>query len=126
MTAFLIIATVRGFLLNFGVYYATRAALGLTEFRWSPAIGCAPEAYLQRATLVRQKLLVRRKLVMSTVLRAYWPTQVNKHSKTLIAGLGWVSPRRSPQYPLPLGPGFQSSTEAGFIVCRRAGSSRCS
>lgn len=35
--AFLIIATVRGFLLNFGVYYATRAALKL-EFQWSPAI----------------------------------------------------------------------------------------
>jgi hypothetical protein len=35
--AFLIIATVRGFLLNFGVYYATRAALGL-EFMWSPPI----------------------------------------------------------------------------------------
>lgn len=35
--AFLIIATVRGFLLNFGVYYATRAALGL-PFQWSPAI----------------------------------------------------------------------------------------
>ncbi|KAK9664645.1 hypothetical protein RND81_14G058100 [Saponaria officinalis] len=32
--AFLIIATVRGFLLNFGVYYATRAALGL-PFEWS-------------------------------------------------------------------------------------------
>ena len=37
--AFLIIATVRGVLLNFGVYYAARAALGLTEFEWSPAIG---------------------------------------------------------------------------------------
>lgn len=36
--AFLIIATVRGFLLNFGVYYATRAAIGLPEFTWSPAI----------------------------------------------------------------------------------------
>ncbi|GAX73605.1 hypothetical protein CEUSTIGMA_g1056.t1 [Chlamydomonas eustigma] len=35
--AFLIIATVRGFLLNFGVYYATRAALG-GSFEWSPAI----------------------------------------------------------------------------------------
>jgi len=35
--AFLIIATVRGALLNFGVYYATRAALGL-EFEWSPAV----------------------------------------------------------------------------------------
>ena len=35
--AFLIIATVRGFLLNFGVYSAVRAALGL-EFQWSPAI----------------------------------------------------------------------------------------
>lgn len=35
--AFLIIATVRGFLLNFGVYYATRAALGL-PFAWSPPI----------------------------------------------------------------------------------------
>lgn len=35
--AFLIIATVRGFLLNFGVYYATRAALGL-NFQWSPSI----------------------------------------------------------------------------------------
>ena len=39
MPAFLIIATVRGLLLNFGVYYATRAALGITEFQWSPAIG---------------------------------------------------------------------------------------
>lgn len=36
--AFLIIATVRGFLLNFGVYYATRAAIGLPQFTWSPAI----------------------------------------------------------------------------------------
>lgn len=35
--AFLIIATVRGFLLNFGVYHATRAALQL-PFEWSPAI----------------------------------------------------------------------------------------
>ncbi|XP_060668728.1 homogentisate solanesyltransferase, chloroplastic isoform X2 [Ziziphus jujuba] len=33
VAAFLIIATVRGFLLNFGVYYATRAALGLA-FEW--------------------------------------------------------------------------------------------
>ncbi|XP_042480104.1 probable homogentisate phytyltransferase 2, chloroplastic [Macadamia integrifolia] len=37
VAAFLIIATVRGFLLNFGVYYATRAALGLT-FEWSTAV----------------------------------------------------------------------------------------
>lgn len=37
IAAFLIIATVRGFLLNFGVYSATRAALGL-PFQWSPAI----------------------------------------------------------------------------------------
>ncbi|KAF4369036.1 homogentisate solanesyltransferase, chloroplastic [Cannabis sativa] len=37
VAAFLIIATVRGFLLNFGVYYATRAALGLT-FEWSSAV----------------------------------------------------------------------------------------
>lgn len=37
VTAFMIIATVRGFLLNFGVYSATRAALGL-PFCWSPAI----------------------------------------------------------------------------------------
>eukprot|EP00884_Botryococcus_braunii_P013088 jgi/Botrbrau1/21780/Bobra.0190s0007.1 len=37
IAAFLIIATVRGFLLNFGVYSATRAALGL-DFVWSPAI----------------------------------------------------------------------------------------
>lgn len=35
--AFLIIATVRGFLLNFGVYYATRAALGL-PYEWSPSV----------------------------------------------------------------------------------------
>ncbi|KAG2492443.1 hypothetical protein HYH03_009386 [Edaphochlamys debaryana] len=35
--AFMIIAVVRGFLLNFGVYSATRAALGL-PFEWSPAI----------------------------------------------------------------------------------------
>lgn len=35
--AFVIIAIVRGFLLNFGVYSAARAALGL-EFVWSPAI----------------------------------------------------------------------------------------
>lgn len=33
--AFLSIACVRGFLLNFGVYYATRAALGV-GFVWSP------------------------------------------------------------------------------------------
>ncbi|XP_031478605.1 homogentisate solanesyltransferase, chloroplastic [Nymphaea colorata] len=37
VAAFLIIATVRGFLLNFGVYYATRAALGL-KFEWSAAV----------------------------------------------------------------------------------------
>ncbi|MCO5577511.1 hypothetical protein L7F22_031342 [Adiantum nelumboides] len=37
VAAFLIIATVRGFLLNFGVYYATRASLGLT-YTWSPPI----------------------------------------------------------------------------------------
>eukprot|EP00898_Chlorokybus_atmophyticus_P003066 jgi/Chlat1/3760/Chrsp259S03941 len=37
LPAFLIIATVRGLLLNFGVYYATRAALGL-PFQWSPAV----------------------------------------------------------------------------------------
>ncbi|CAL8465199.1 g4734 [Coccomyxa elongata] len=37
VAAFMIIATVRGFLLNFGVYSATRAALGL-PFQWSPAI----------------------------------------------------------------------------------------
>ncbi|KAL2464803.1 Homogentisate solanesyltransferase [Forsythia ovata] len=35
--AFLIIATVRGFLLNYGVYYATRAALSLT-FEWSSPV----------------------------------------------------------------------------------------
>jgi homogentisate solanesyltransferase len=35
--AFLIIAAVRGVLLNFGVYHATRAALGL-PFVWSPAV----------------------------------------------------------------------------------------
>ncbi|KAH7661829.1 UbiA prenyltransferase family protein [Dioscorea alata] len=33
VAAFLIIATVRGFLLNFGVYHATRSALGLS-FKW--------------------------------------------------------------------------------------------
>eukprot|EP00252_Welwitschia_mirabilis_P006067 TRINITY_DN16762_c0_g2_i2.p2 TRINITY_DN16762_c0_g2~~TRINITY_DN16762_c0_g2_i2.p2 ORF type:complete len:166 (+),score=25.84 TRINITY_DN16762_c0_g2_i2:874-1371(+) len=37
VAAFLIIATVRGFLLNFGVYYAVRAALGLS-FQWSPPV----------------------------------------------------------------------------------------
>ncbi|KAL0405051.1 UNVERIFIED_CONTAM: putative homogentisate phytyltransferase 2, chloroplastic [Sesamum radiatum] len=37
VAAFLIIATVRGFLLNYGVYYATRAALGLT-FEWSSPV----------------------------------------------------------------------------------------
>ncbi|KAI4348826.1 hypothetical protein L6164_009501 [Bauhinia variegata] len=37
VAAFLIIATVRGFLLNFGVYYATRAALGL-PFEWSAPV----------------------------------------------------------------------------------------
>ncbi|KAJ0027688.1 hypothetical protein Pint_36312 [Pistacia integerrima] len=40
VAAFLIIATVRGFLLNFGVYYATRAALGLS-FEWN-----APVAFI--------------------------------------------------------------------------------
>jgi len=42
IAAGLTIATCRGFLLNFGVYYATREALGLT-FRWSP-----PVAFLAR------------------------------------------------------------------------------
>ncbi|KAK9797352.1 hypothetical protein WJX73_001094 [Symbiochloris irregularis] len=37
VAAFLIIATVRGFLLNFGVFTAVRAALG-APFVWSPAI----------------------------------------------------------------------------------------
>ncbi|KAJ8900138.1 hypothetical protein K2173_024254 [Erythroxylum novogranatense] len=37
VVAFLIIATVRGFLLNFGVYHATRAALGLS-FEWSSPV----------------------------------------------------------------------------------------
>lgn len=37
VVAFLIIATVRGFLLNYGVYYATRAALGL-PFEWSSPV----------------------------------------------------------------------------------------
>ncbi|ONK74790.1 uncharacterized protein A4U43_C03F10170 [Asparagus officinalis] len=37
VAAFLIIATVRGFLLNFGVYYATRDALGLS-FKWSSPV----------------------------------------------------------------------------------------
>lgn len=37
VAAFMIIATVRGFLLNFGVYHAVRAALGL-QFQWSPPI----------------------------------------------------------------------------------------
>lgn len=37
LPAFLIIATVRGFLLNFGVFYATRAAINL-PFVWSPSI----------------------------------------------------------------------------------------
>lgn len=37
VAAFMIIATVRGFLLNFGVYYAVRAALG-QSFQWSPPI----------------------------------------------------------------------------------------
>ena len=32
-----IIATVRGFLLNFGVYYAVREALGIS-FRWNPVV----------------------------------------------------------------------------------------
>lgn len=37
VAAFLIIATVRGFLLNFGVYHAVRSALGL-QFAWSPPV----------------------------------------------------------------------------------------
>jgi homogentisate solanesyltransferase len=37
VAAFAIIATVRGFLLNFGVHHATTAALGL-PFKWSPPI----------------------------------------------------------------------------------------
>lgn len=37
LAAGLTIATCRGFLLNFGVYYATREALGLT-FSWNPAV----------------------------------------------------------------------------------------
>merc|ERR1719454_1913756 len=37
LAAGLTIATCRGFLLNFGVYYATREALGLA-FKWNPAV----------------------------------------------------------------------------------------
>jgi homogentisate solanesyltransferase len=37
LASFSIVATVRGFLLNFGVYHATRSALGL-PFRWSSPI----------------------------------------------------------------------------------------
>jgi len=37
LAAGLTIATCRGFLLNFGVYYATREALGLS-FAWNPAV----------------------------------------------------------------------------------------
>jgi homogentisate solanesyltransferase len=37
LAAFVIIATVRGFLLNFGVHHATTAAIGL-PFAWSPPI----------------------------------------------------------------------------------------
>ena len=37
VAAFMIIATVRGFLLNFGVHHATTAAIGL-PFAWSPPI----------------------------------------------------------------------------------------
>lgn len=35
VAAFLIISTVRGFMLNYGVYYATMGSLGL-KFQWSP------------------------------------------------------------------------------------------
>ncbi len=55
--AFLIIATVRGLLLNFGVYYATRAALGITEFQWSPAIGCVPLEHRPVATCQKHDML---------------------------------------------------------------------
>ncbi len=44
--AFLIIACVRGMLLNFGVYYSTKIALGAGPFAWSPAITCVPAACL--------------------------------------------------------------------------------
>jgi len=37
VAAFMIIACVRGFLLNFGVFHATRAALGFA-FKWSPSV----------------------------------------------------------------------------------------
>jgi 4-hydroxybenzoate polyprenyltransferase len=37
VAAFLIIACVRGFLLNFGVYHATRSAIGFA-FAWAPSI----------------------------------------------------------------------------------------
>lgn len=37
VVAGLTIACVRGFLLNFGVYYAVREALGLS-FKWNPAV----------------------------------------------------------------------------------------
>ena len=41
---------VRGFLLNFGVYSAGRAALGL-PFQWSPAIVCVPSARPEHALI---------------------------------------------------------------------------
>lgn len=37
VAAFMIIACVRGFLLNFGVYHATRSAIGFA-FAWAPSI----------------------------------------------------------------------------------------
>merc|ERR1719310_443362 len=49
--AFMIIATVRGFLLNFGVYCAARAAMGL-PFAWSPTILFATTFVTSFATVI--------------------------------------------------------------------------
>lgn len=66
---------VRGFLLNFGVYYATRAALGLTfEWRSVDSLGlCCKRTHVIRSSfpvfpptpfLPRMKMTIKKKCIL--------------------------------------------------------------
>jgi len=69
-------AQVRGFLLNFGVYSAARAALGL-PFRWNPAIVCvsAPCPRLESHVRVQRHQGAAAELAHSSVRPQHAPSR---------------------------------------------------
>lgn len=62
----LTIACVRGFLLNFGVYYAVREALGLS-FKWNPAV-----LFLARFMTVFAGIIAVTKVSASSVVCSFF------------------------------------------------------